>query len=117
MEKTLTCINCPIGCQLTVTVDGDQVTHVEGAGCARGVAYAKQEAVNPTRMVTAVVNLPGSEVPLSVKTAAPIPKDLIFDCMSAIRGASVCTPVHIGDVVCKDVCGTGVDVISTRDIP
>ena len=117
MEKTFTCINCPIGCQLTADVEGSQVLHVEGAGCARGIAYAKQEAVNPTRMVTAVVNVPGSELPLSVKTAAPIPKEKIFECMQAIETANIATPVCIGDVVCKNVCGTGIDVISTRDLP
>ena len=116
MKKTFTCINCPIGCQLTVDFDGDQVSDVQGAGCKRGIDYAKQEAVNPTRMVTAVVNVPNCETPLSVKTAAPIPKNKIFECMKAIECAEVCTPVNIGDVVCKDVCGTGVDVVSTREL-
>ena len=117
MEKTLTCINCPIGCRMTVDIEGNTVTQVKGAACKRGEAYAKQEALTPTRMVTAVVNMPGSELPLSVKTAAPIPKDRIFDCMKAIKNAKIDAPVHIGDVVCKDVCGTGVDVVCTRDVP
>jgi CxxC motif-containing protein len=117
MEKTLTCINCPIGCRMTVEIEGDKVTQVKGASCKRGEAYAKQEALKPTRMVTAVVNVPGSELPLSVKTASPIPKDKIFDCMKAIKNAKVAAPIHIGDVVCKDVCGTGVDIVCTRELP
>jgi CxxC motif-containing protein len=117
MEKTFTCINCPIGCQLTADIEGDQVTKVQGAGCNRGIAYAQQEALHPTRMVTAVVNVPACELPLSVKTASPIPKEKIFDCMKAIEAAQVNTPVHIGDVVCRNVCGTGVDVVSTRELP
>jgi CxxC motif-containing protein len=117
MERTFTCINCPIGCQLTAQIEDGKVTKVQSAGCNRGVAYAEQEAVHPTRMVTAVVNVPSCDLPLSVKTASPIPKDKIFECMRAIECAKVCTPVRIGDVVCKDVCGTGVDVVSTRDLP
>lgn len=117
MEKTFTCINCPIGCRLTVKINGGTVTQVTGNACPRGVQYARQEAVAPTRMVTAVVNVPGHELPLSVKTAAPIPKDKIFDCMKAIEAAQISAPVKIGDVVCKNVCQTGVDVISTRNLP
>jgi len=117
MEKTFTCINCPIGCRITAEVNGDQVTQVQGAGCNRGIAYARQEALNPTRMVTAVVGVPNCELPLSVKTASPIPKNKIFDCMKAIEAAKISAPVRMGDVICKDVCGTGVDVISTRDLP
>lgn len=116
MEKTLTCINCPIGCQITVEVEGDQVVQVKGNVCSRGLAYAKQEAVAPRRMVTAVVNVPGRELPLSVKTASPIPKEKIFDCMKAIEAAKIKAPVRMGDIICKDVCSTGVNVVATRDV-
>ncbi len=116
MEKTLTCINCPIGCQITVEVEGDQVVQVKGNVCKRGLDYAKQEAVAPRRMVTAVVNVPGCEIPLSVKTASPIPKEKIFDCMKAIAAAKIEAPVKMGDIICKDVCATGVDVVATRDV-
>lgn len=117
MKQTITCINCPIGCRLTVETDGDKVVSVEGETCSRGVLYAKQEAVAPKRMVTAVVSVPGCKLPLSVKTASPIPKDKIFDCMKAIEAADLKTPIQMGEVVCKNVCGTGIDVVSTRELP
>ena len=117
MKQTITCINCPIGCRMTVETDGKQVTHVDGAGCKRGETYAAQEAIAPKRMVTAVVNVPNCELPLSVKTREPIPKDKIFDCMKAITSADLRTPIKMGDVICANVCDTGVDVVSTRDIP
>ena len=44
-----------------------------------------------------------------------IPKEKIFDCMAAIREAVAQAPVHIGDVVVENVCGTGVDVVATKD--
>ena len=117
MKQTITCINCPIGCRMTVETDGDKVISVDGASCKRGVDYARQEAVSPKRMVTAVVNVKDCQLPLSVKTACPIPKDKIFDCMNAIESAELQTPIRMGDVICRDVCGTGVDVVSTRDLP
>jgi CxxC motif-containing protein len=117
MKQTITCINCPIGCRMTVETDGDKVISVEGATCKRGEEYAKQEAVSPKRMVTAVVNVKNCELPLSVKTKTPIPKDKIFDCMKAIESADLQAPIRMGEVICKNVCDTGVDVVSTRDIP
>ena len=50
----------------------------------------------------------GAGVPVvSVRTKTDIPKEKIFDCMAAIREAVAQAPVHIGDVVVENVCGTG----------
>ena len=41
MEKReLICIGCPMGCPLTVTLDGGAVVTVQGNTCPRGDAYA-----------------------------------------------------------------------------
>ena len=56
MEKRdLICINCPLGCMLTVEMDGKEVVSVSGNTCPRGEAYAKKEVTNPTRIVTSTV--------------------------------------------------------------
>ena len=116
MEQLITCINCPIGCRMTVNVDNGQVTSVTGNSCKRGVEYATQESVAPKRMVTAVVAVQGRKMPLSVKTRTPVPKSSIFECMRAIEMLALKAPVHMGDVVCPNVCGTGVDVIATKTV-
>ena len=75
--RELTCIRCPMGCQLTVTMDGDNVT-VTGNTCPRGAEYGKNEVTNPLRTVTSSVRVTGGELPLvSVKTAGEIPKGKI----------------------------------------
>ena len=53
---------------------------------------------------------------MSAKTRTPIPKEKIFDCMAALGNLQLNAPVHMGDVICPDVCGTGVDVIATRTV-
>ncbi len=116
MEQTITCINCPVGCRLQVTVENGQVTKVAGNSCNRGISYAKQECVAPERMVTAVVRLRNRKLPLSVKTKTPIPKGKIFDCMREIGAIALSAPVQMGQVVLPDVCGTGVDVIATKTV-
>ena len=116
MKYELTCINCPMGCRITAEYDGKEVTNIQGFTCARGKAYAQTEITDPTRMVTALVGVAGSHKPLSVKTRNPIRKPLIFDALQAIRGTTVTSPVHIGDVVIENVCGSGVDVIATENV-
>ena len=53
---------------------------------------------------------------LSVKTAEAIPFEKMRDAMKALSAVTVKTPVHIGDVILADVCGTGVSVVATKNI-
>ena len=117
MEKReLTCIQCPIGCQLTVSIDGADVT-VSGNRCPRGAAYGEKEVTRPTRTVTSTVSVPDGEIPrVSVKTRTDIPKERIFDVMNEIRKTEVSAPVSEGDVIIPDAAGTGVDVIATKSV-
>ena len=118
MQKTeiITCINCPVGCRMEVTLEDGAVVAVKGNTCKRGEIYAHQECIEPLRMVTAVIPVEGSSMPLSVKTKSPIPKKLIADCMAALSEVKVTAPVMLGSVVLENVCGTGIDVIATRNV-
>ena len=117
MEHEITCINCPVGCRMTVVTDGSgQVTFVAGNTCVRGDKYARQECVAPERMITAVVTLRGSRMPLSVKTRVPVPKKLIPNIMRELGKLDIAAPFRAGDVVLKDVCGCGVDIIATKSV-
>ena len=52
------------------------------------------------RTVTSTVRVENREdTMVSVKTAAPIPKEVIFTVMARIRAARVNAPVKIGDVI------------------
>lgn len=118
MEKRdLICIGCPLGCMITVEMDGSQVVSVTGNTCKRGDDYARKEVTNPTRIVTSIVGVTGGHLDMvSVKTRNDIPKRKIFDCVQALKGVTVKAPVHIGDVIVSNVAGTGVDVIATKEI-
>ena len=63
MEKReLTCIGCPMGCQITVTLDGGEVKNVEGNTCRKGDQYARAEVTHPVRVVTSSVPAEGGEI-------------------------------------------------------
>ena len=112
----ITCIQCPLGCALTVSVDGENV-QVSGNTCPRGAEYGKKEVLHPSRTVTSTVAITGGVMPrLSVKTKTDIPKEKIFDVMQVIRKTTVTAPVQIGDVIIENVCGTGADVIATKTV-
>ena len=116
MEQQITCINCPMGCRMTVTLEAGKVVRVTGNTCKRGERYAEQECTAPQRMVTAVIPLEGARTPLSVKPRTPIPKEKLRACMDALSALRLSAPVSAGSVVLADVCGTGVDVIATRTV-
>lgn len=115
--RELTCINCPLGCLLTVTIEDGEVTSVTGNTCKRGEVYGKKEVTNPTRIVTTTVPVVGSatERMVSVKTATDVPKGKMFDVVQALADVTATAPVRIGDVILADVAGTGVDVIATKN--
>ncbi len=112
----LTCINCPLGCPLVVTLEDGKVVSVTGNTCKRGEVYGRKEVTNPTRIVTTTVPVDGSdrERMLSVKTASDVPKESIFAVMEALANVRAQAPVQIGDVVLANVCDTGVDVVATK---
>lgn len=115
--RELTCINCPLGCTLNVFMEQGNVVKIEGNTCPKGKAYGEKEVTDPTRIVTSSVRVTGGRMPVvSVKTASDIPKGKIGDCAEALKAVTVKAPVKIGDAVLKDVCGTGVDIIATRNV-
>lgn len=115
--REMICICCPMGCRLTVDDSDLADVKVSGNTCPRGAKYGKEEVVCPKRMVTSVVRVEGGDVAmLSVKTKDAIEKSKIFDALDALKGVSVNAPVKIGDVVVKDVLGTGVDFIATKNV-
>ncbi len=120
-KQELTCIGCPLGCQLSVEItetNENIEVIIKGNSCPKGAEYGKKEVISPTRVVTSSIPVEGGIFPrVSVKTKADIPKKLIFECMKDIHSAKVHAPVHIGDVLLTNAGGTGVDIIATKEVP
>ena len=111
----LICIVCPKGCRLQVDEAADN--SVKGAGCERGVKYAKAELKNPVRLLTSTVRYEGADAePLPVKTDGPIPKDRIQAAAAALNDIVAYGPVGVGDVLAEDFFGTGVRLVATRSM-
>ncbi len=112
MEKKLTCIVCPIGCELAVSIE-NEIISVSGNTCKRGEIYAQNECTNPQRTVTSTVLCEDGSL-VSVKTDTTIPKDKIFECMQIINGTTAKLPISVGDVIIKNVFGSNVVATQNR---
>lgn len=117
MKKELTCIGCPMGCALSVELsENGEFLSAQGYSCNIGKKYAEEECTHPTRMVTSLMRVKGTNMPLSVKTDKPIDKEKIFDCLRQIRDQQAERPVHIGDILLEHVCDTPCNIIATKTI-
>lgn len=116
-NKQITCIVCPIGCKIMVSVKGEKVEVFSGDKCKKGVDYAIYEALDPRRVLTSSILVEGGEWPLvSVKSSKPVPKNEIFDVLKEIKKVKINAPVKIGKTIIKDVAGTDIDIIATKTI-
>lgn len=115
--KIMNCITCPMGCELTVTLEDGAITSVKGNTCPRGEKYAREELTAPKRMLTSTVTIEGGLLPqLPVVSKSVLPKGRILDCAMALRSVTVKAPIQAGDVVVKDILGLGVDIVASRDM-
>ena len=90
---------------------------VTGNGCPNGIAYGKEELTHPTRIITSTVRAEGclhSRCP--VKTSKPVPKGQMAEVVAALDSVVLHAPIHVGDVVLQNVCGTGADIVTCRDM-
>jgi CxxC motif-containing protein len=99
---------------MRVEQNGDDI-QVFDALCKRGLEFAKNELINPTRSITSTVATAFPDYPLlSVKTDGELPKDKIFQAMELINKIVVKDRIKVGDVILSDVFGT--NIVATSDM-
>ena len=115
--KVMNCIMCPMGCEMTVTMENGKFISVTGNTCPRGARYAETEVTDPRRMLTTTVRIEGGLLPLlPVVSADVLPKGKIADCVAYLRNVIVQAPVKAGDVIIPDILSLGVDIVASRDM-
>lgn len=113
MERKLTCIVCPLGCEITVKLQDKEIINVTGNTCPRGKVYAQNECVNPQRVVTSTVRCSDGSI-VAVKTETPIQKDKVFECMQIINKTVASLPITVGSVIIENVFGSKVVATQNR---
>lgn len=117
MKKSIRCIKCPIGCEIEVEYNSNEIISIEGAQCPRGESYAKKEIKNPERILTSSIKVKNGDLPLvSVRSDEEIPKEKIFELMEEINKVEVESPVNIGDVLISKPLGLECNIIATKTV-
>lgn len=113
----LTCVLCPVGCELVVEPDGSGGLRVQGNQCDKGVPFAVEEVLRPKRNLATSVPVEGTAARMvSVRLSAPVPREMIFPVLAEIAKLRPEAPVRRGQVLIADVLGTGADVLATRTV-
>lgn len=111
------CIGCPMGCVVSAKRKEDGTLELSGNRCPKGEAYARNEFTMPVRTLTTLVCAEDRKTRVvSVKTNGEIPKGKIGECMNILRNVKVKAPVRVGDILVRDIAGTGIDIIATSSI-
>ena len=118
-EKTynITCIVCPLSCEMRLMVKDSKIESIKGNRCRRGIDYARQEFYNPQRVLTTTVKLKGDRLPLlPVRTNKPIPRRMLKECVRYLSKIEVKAPVKLGEVIVPNILNSGANIISTKEI-
>ena len=117
MKGEIVCVVCPTSCLVHAEWDEEQLIKIDRAQCKLAWDYIADEIFDPKRTVTTTLPVDGGSVPLvSVKTASPVPKDLVLDVMDHLAEVVAKPPIEVGDVIVPDVLGTGIDIVATRNV-
>jgi len=117
VEQEITCIVCPIGCKILVRATENQFELLDGNKCKKGIEYARNEALDPRRMLTSSILVKNGEWPLvSVRSSKPVPKPKILAVLKEIKKAEVNAPIKSGQLIIKNVADTKIDIVATKSI-
>ena len=116
MSKEFICIVCPSSCRLSVSEEGGALK-VAGNECPRGERHGIQEYREPLRMLTTTVAVRGGALSrLPVISTDEVPKAKLNECLELLYAMEVNAPVARGDVIARNICGTGTDVVASRTL-
>ena len=111
------CVTCPVGCTIQATIEGQELIKIEGHAYKRGIAFVQEELTDPKRTLTTTVRVRHGVLPLvPVRSAVPLPKDLVMAVAARLRQVELQAPVTEGQIVLADALGSGVDITASRDL-
>ena len=116
-QRQFICVICPMGCTIHAVVEDGQLLEARGQACKRGIAFVREELNAPKRMLTTTVRVSGGKLPLvPVRSCQPLPKELLLEVAAKLREVVLEAPVREHQPVIEDVFGTGVDIITSREM-
>ena len=121
-EKKITCVTCPLGCKLKINIENNKIVSISGSQCKKGIKFAEEEIKDPRRILTTTIKLKtqgrreAAFNRLPVRSVTPAPKDKILEIIKEVRKIKVSPPVKMGDIIAKNIIGSGVDIIASMSV-
>ena len=119
-EKKITCIDCPLGCSITVRYKKNKknkIIKVIGNQCKKGIKFAKDEIIGLRWILTTTITIKSAKINrLPVRSDVPVKKEKIIEMVKEIKKVKISPPVKMGDTVAKNFMHSGVDIISSMSI-
>jgi len=117
LVDNLICTVCPVACNMTIEGQRKDNYIVSGNKCDKGKSYAIQEIKNPVRIFTSTINITGGSIKrLPIRSKEPVPKNIIREIITPIREIKVKAPIKKGDVIIKNILGSGIDIVASRSV-
>jgi len=117
MSREIICITCPLGCNMEVTIDGEEIGEIRGNRCKKGVKYAKKEVFHPARVLTTTIQTNNANIPLlPVRSEKEIPKEKLMECMKEIARNRITESVSVGEIVIQDILNLRVNIVASRSM-
>jgi len=107
-----------MGCTIDALVEDGKLLEAHGQACKRGIVFVREELTAPRRMLTTTVRVAGGKLPLvPVRSSEPLPKEMLLRAAARLREIVLKAPVKEYEMVIGDLFGTGVDIITSREMP
>jgi len=117
MKKKITCIICPIGCEIYAETKNKKDLSVTGNKCKKGELFAEKELTDPRRILTTTTSIDSEKLKrLPVRSSKPVPKDMILEMVLNIKKIKIKPSVRRGDIICKNFMNTGSNIIASRTV-
>jgi len=114
-KKYFTCVTCPVGCEVDVELRDGSIVSIKGNKCDKVKEFVLQELKEPMRVLTTTVRIEGARwAMLPVRTDNPIPKRLFLQAIGELASIDLQAPVHMAEVIIKDIAGSGANIVATR---
>jgi len=85
---------------------------VSGNSCSNGLDYARDELLDPRRVISTTVATTFPDAPrLRVTSGCGVPVDRILEAMAALDEVTVTVRLKPGDIVVEDLLGLGIQVV------
>ena len=109
MRRKLTCLACPRGCNVEVTLGSvGEIVEMEGCSCNRGDAWVRTELLHPMRTLTTTVRTAFEDFPrLPVRTERDIELQAFSAVMQVVDSIVVSRRMLPGEVIAPCVYEDG----------